>query len=805
MNKLKRIIAALVLLVAPIAAPLVANIQPALAAVDTCTWTGTTSANWATATNWTGCDNGNVPENGDTLVFPQSASNKVMNNNTTVQPQFMTFSGTGYSLAGAAITIAGASNGITASESASIGVAITYSGTNSTNAISAGKTLAFTSTVAFALSGTSVWNGGGTTTFAGAVTGSAGTSLRSSGAGSTIAINGTGNTFTTTRVGAELDGIFECNSLTCFGDPANIIYAGSGTINLRLAATYANPIETGAVTASDSWLKAYDNVTLSGTTTITDSIGISQVGTGAKTLLFSNTMAVASGSSASFFGLNSTDSTIRLTSTLSGTTAAVSVASVFLELSGANTYTGSTTVNSGAIVSAKSATALGSVAGATQVLSGGSIVFDAAAPVTNGETISIAGTGVAGKGALYAIANNVTKLNGSIALTADALVAQRSTVCTGTPTLQLNGLISGTGNLTTEVQANSCKMIIGDTAVVAGGNTFSGTLTHIGGFLDLNKDLAAPHNAVLAPTNGSISTVIALLAPATNAVGGTMSTVSNNNATDFWDVLNNETSTELSSTTGLDGLKLCKGQIFTLNQATDTTFNGTFGLNGGCTGADPLFTKAGVGTLFLTRDKAVGVMNIAVTAGTLSVNANFGDAAFTVSGGTLKGIATLGAVTGASGHFAAGNSPGCTTAASLAMSSGFNFDEELGGTTACSGYDRTTVTGAAVLGNATLNVTHYGGFVPAVGNSFTILQAASVSGTFNGLADGATFVVAGVTYRINYTATTVILTVQSSTVAASLANTGVPVLASTALAGTIIVLAIGATSYKKVRKHVLPS
>lgn len=87
--------------------------------------------------------------------------------------------------------------------------------------------------------------------------------------------------------------------------------------------------------------------------------------------------------------------------------------------------------------------------------------------------------------------------------------------------------------------------------------------------------------------------------------------------------------------------------------------------------------------------------------------------------------------------------------------------------------------------------------MPALGNTFTILQAGSVSGTFNGLPNNATFTVGGVTYRINYTATAVTLTVVNATVAAALANTGTPIMASTALAATILVLAVGIYRYKK--------
>jgi hypothetical protein len=59
---------------------------------------------------------------------------------------------------------------------------------------------------------------------------------------------------------------------------------------------------------------------------------------------------------------------------------------------------------------------------------------------------------------------------------------------------------------------------------------------------------------------------------------------------------------------------------------------------------------------------------------------------------------------------------------------------------------------------------------PADGTVFTILTATSVSGTFNGLADGAVVTVSGVSYRINYTATAVTLTKLSGTLASTGSN-----------------------------------
>lgn len=124
------------------------------------------------------------------------------------------------------------------------------------------------------------------------------------------------------------------------------------------------------------------------------------------------------------------------------------------------------------------------------------------------------------------------------------------------------------------------------------------------------------------------------------------------------------------------------------------------------------------------------------------------------SEGVLKGSGATGRVAVEDkGHVAPGNSPGCLSTSDLSMASGSTLDEELGGTTACTGYDQLKVTGTVTLTNPTLNTLLYGGFVPAVNDTFTIIDndgADAVNGTFSGLAEAAEFTVAGVTYKISY-------------------------------------------------------
>jgi hypothetical protein len=98
-----------------------------------------------------------------------------------------------------------------------------------------------------------------------------------------------------------------------------------------------------------------------------------------------------------------------------------------------------------------------------------------------------------------------------------------------------------------------------------------------------------------------------------------------------------------------------------------------------------------------------------------------------VSGnGTIQSqlVANNGAV------FAPGNSPGSLVInGNYAQSANGILDVELGGTTPGTQYDQMIVTGSATLGG-TLNILQFNGFVPAVGNSFELMEYLTVSGDF---------------------------------------------------------------------------
>jgi fibronectin-binding autotransporter adhesin len=138
------------------------------------------------------------------------------------------------------------------------------------------------------------------------------------------------------------------------------------------------------------------------------------------------------------------------------------------------------------------------------------------------------------------------------------------------------------------------------------------------------------------------------------------------------------------------------------------------------------------------------------------------------SGGVLKGTGTVGNLSvGTGGKLAPGLSPGCINTGNLTFISGSTYEFEVGGTTACTQYDQTKVTGTVDLGNGTLSTVLVNSFTPAANQSYMIIEndgSDAVTGTFNGLAEGATFTVSGYVFKISYvggTGNDVVLTVQS--------------------------------------------
>lgn len=134
--------------------------------------------------------------------------------------------------------------------------------------------------------------------------------------------------------------------------------------------------------------------------------------------------------------------------------------------------------------------------------------------------------------------------------------------------------------------------------------------------------------------------------------------------------------------------------------------------------------------------------------------------------GILKGSGTVGVLDVQSGGTVApGHSPGCMNSGNLTIAG--TYQAEIGGTTACTGYDQLNVTGTVNLTGGTLTTSLYNNYKPKAGETYTIIKndgSDAVTGTFAGLPEGTTFKVSGYVFQITYkggTGNDVVLTVKS--------------------------------------------
>lgn len=168
--------------------------------------------------------------------------------------------------------------------------------------------------------------------------------------------------------------------------------------------------------------------------------------------------------------------------------------------------------------------------------------------------------------------------------------------------------------------------------------------------------------------------------------------------------------------------------------------------------------------------------NIIVPWGTLVVNGSRGNVILS-TGAVLKGSGTVGdLLVQGTAALKPGASPGCINTGNLTLAG--TYEAELGGLTVCTQYDQTNVTGTVNLTGGTLSVVRYDNMVPRLNNSFTIIKndgSDAVTGTFTGLAQGATVTADGITYTVSYTGgdgNDVVLTVTGVSSSLGAPNTG---------------------------------
>ncbi len=332
-------------------------------------------------------------------------------------------------------------------------------------------------------------------TFSGDLTGTGGVST-GGGFGNQVTFSGTGNTF-------EGPALIAGTGIT--GQAYRLVFsslADSATANGRIR------FSASAVTHANGSVFEYNGSTpltlanrqlelAAATTNPVNGHQIRSSGTGTFTINTDLIVSTAVAQTLSLRGANTGANTFA-GKIVDGPGAVISLTKLDVAawvLSGANTYTGSTTVGAGTLV-ATNATALGTTALGTTVTSGATL--DVQADITT-EAISVGGNGVGGIGALIASTGTGTS-SGLVTLTANTSIG-------GDGILNVNGVVAAGAFTLTKVGAGTTNFGATSTMTSVGTLTTSGGTTTVASALGTGTSIVNAN----ATTNFSTSQTLAAL------------------------------------------------------------------------------------------------------------------------------------------------------------------------------------------------------------------------------------------------------------------------------------------------------
>ncbi len=281
----------------------------------------------------------------------------------------------------------------------------------------------------------------------------------------------------------------------------------------------------------------------------------------------------------------------------------------------------------------------------------------------------------------------------------------------------------------------------------------SGVSQEVAGLYTLG---AGVQNRVIGGTPAFGTLALNISAGTTNVYAGRLG-----DSREFVTTISNSPTTFLTLTNTLpyqNNLNLVKkgGGVFDLTTASNT-YAGT--------------TTVEAGTLRISGSNPNPGAITVQTNGTLIMNGDWrASGLITVdNGGTLGGEGQVGSIS-SSGTVAPGNSPGTLTSyGNVTLNTGSTLSLELQDPLT-DPYDTLVMNGGVLYLNGTpeLSLSLYGGYVPNIGDAFTIVSGfvgsagpfdTAFDGIFNGKPDGGMFSVSGSTFQIDYNANDITLTV----------------------------------------------
>jgi autotransporter-associated beta strand protein len=514
--------------------------------------------------------------------------------------------------------------------------------------------------------------------------------------------------------GQAVDMTVRVNNDTAFGAGTLVLNGGEiSAVGITNARTVVNNYQVdGNFTFGDAAESAPLTVSGAGTLTGTRTLTVDSV----------TTLSGAIGDGAGGYGLVKTGAgTLFLTSADSS-------------------YGGVTTVEQGRL--SITTNALGTTAAGTVVKSGASL-FVSQVNLTLEEPLTLTGTGTGTGGNTFGalILNRNTgtwTLNGAIALDGGAAL---NCYNAGLATVMIPNGIAGTGDLTLRSSAANNGNA---TYFLQGPSSYTGDT--------ILSALNAHSNTVVLQVNNAlpVTTVVRLQAPSQATPKPTVTLTLNGFNQEVAGI--EASAIEVNATNRIVGGSATLSTL-TVSNAADFTYGGRIG-DSRPDENNLALIKRGAGTLTLTFGNTYAGATT-VEAGTLRIHgAHAGGGLITVTGGTLGGTGSVGAVAvGPGGTLAPGASIGMFTATSLTLDGGATLAWELDddGATA----DLLVVSGALTRGAAGAWAFDFLG-TGAVG-SYTLITFGSTD-----FADGdfvATNLKAGLTGDVNVNATDVTLTV----------------------------------------------
>lgn len=689
------------------------------------TWNGTTDATWAGA-NWSASP---VPGTGEIATF-DNAGNAFTTINlgsgvTIGTVIFDTSSAAAYTIGSGAV----GSQALTLNNAGAVTMNSTVANNELFNAAITLGTDATVSTYTFTNNSTT-----NRLTFAGNITGG---STGTAGA-KTLAVTGSGDTFISGNLAN--------------GGATSLVLTKTGTGTLTLSGANTN---TGTTTITAGTLKL-------GASNAMTSTGAVTLSTGGLTNIFD--LAGFSQAIGTLTSGGTNDSAGIITSSATGGALTVNVGTTTGNTFGGTRFTGTLALT----ILANNVTTTGggniqmlntnnSFSGGLRV-QGSSGTFTTANLATAGQFTGLTMAGLRTSAAAAIGTGTVTLDNGQLFFVASQNVSNAINVTAKGGMLHMEGTgAAAAGGFTGTLSSSASTLLVinsnaGNTNLVkisGDMSGFSGTLaldtTNIGGI------------ALSGSALGNASTNLLWYGNGTNGGTGRVQWNGTGSTTLTFGELNNLNSGAVGST--MSGIME--------NNVASTTATYSIGNTNSTAATFQGVIRNGVGTVALTKTgtntQVLSGTNTytgatTISGGTLSITGSLaaGSAVGVSSGGTLRGTGTIGgATTVASGGFLAAGVDASTIgtftfSSTLATASGATVSLKLNSTSGT--FDLIAANGLT-LGNATLSLTELGSGTWTGTSTFTLINntsGSSVSGTFLGLAEGATVTVGSNNFTLSY-------------------------------------------------------